>query len=148
MQICGQCTLCCKLLEIKDVKSKPNEWCKYCTKKGCSIYVHRPQDCKEFRCAWLQMPYAGIEMRPDKCGVIFEKLSDRVMGGLTEGRMIPLVKGQIQAFNREMISVVLLNHSNRSKSYFLAPFHTKKFVEEEVDDSTQLHRGFNRHSNR
>ena len=140
MQICGRCTLCCKLLEIVDVESKANEWCKHCTKNGCSIYEHRPQDCKEFMCAWLQMEYAGIDMRPDRCGVVFEKLSDRVMGGITNGRMTPLVKGQIRAFNKEMMSVMILDPNTRSKHYFLAPFHTIEFVEEQINDSRKLYR--------
>jgi hypothetical protein len=89
------------------------------------------------------MDSAGIEMRPDKCGVIFEKLSDNVIGGITDGRIAPLVKGQIRAFNREMLSVLLLNHSSKSKKYFLAPLHTREFVDGEINDSTKLYRGFN-----
>ena len=74
MQKCGECTLCCKLLHIPETNSKPNEYCKYCEiNKGCRVYDERPDGCREFQCAWLQMVNVHIDLRPDKCGVLFEK---------------------------------------------------------------------------
>ena len=57
MRECGECTLCCKLLQI-DVLDKPaNQWCKHCIPMaGCSIYKDRPQTCVKFRCMWLAFP--------------------------------------------------------------------------------------------
>jgi hypothetical protein len=136
---CGDCTLCCKLLKIEEVESAHNEWCKHCGENGCQIYDDRPEDCREFRCAWLQMDHAGIEMRPDKCGVIFEKFSDEVMAGVTDGRVEPIVQGQVEAFKREGISVVVFNHDNKQKACFLAAGHTREFVEKAVNDSAKLH---------
>jgi hypothetical protein len=81
------------------------------------------------------MDQVGIEMRPDKCGVIFEKLTNSVMAGVTGGYIAPIVRGQIEAFNREGISVVIFNHSNKQKKHYLADAHTIGFVEAEIDDS-------------
>ena len=131
MQKCDECTLCCKLLEIPETESKPNEWCKHCD-NGCSIYQDRPDGCREFECAWLQMDNVGIEMRPDKCGVIFEKFADTVIMGVTDGYVSYRVQGQIEAFKRENISVVMMDHSKRSKDYFFANGHTKEYVESKI----------------
>lgn len=137
MQDCGECTLCCKLLHIKEVDSKPNEYCKHCDLNvGCNIYDNRPDGCREFQCAWLQMNQVGIEMRPDKCGVLFEKFTDSIMMGATDGYMAHLVNGQINSFNHEGISVVILDHSKKSKTYFLAKNHTKEFVDGEINYSS------------
>jgi len=136
MQKCGECKACCKILLIEEVDSKPNEWCQHCNKNGCRIYDIRPKGCREFMCTWLQMNHVGIEMRPDKCGVVFEKFTDNVMMGGTDGKIKPIVQGQIKFFNKEGISVVIVNHNTKTKTNFLANGHTRKFVEDEINDST------------
>jgi hypothetical protein len=103
------------------------------------MYEDRPDGCREFECAWLQMERAGIEMRPDRCGVVFEKLSDDVMGGVTDGYMTYLVRGQVDAFNREGLSVVIFDHSTRRKACFLAEGHTIEFVEAEIHGGAKLY---------
>ena len=75
---CGECNLCCKLLETHDVISKIGEYCQYCD-KGCSIYSVRPKECRDYYCMWSQMSHAGIELRPDKSGIIFDKMSGDVI---------------------------------------------------------------------
>ncbi len=144
MQKCGECNLCCKLLDIDEVNSKHNEWCVHCVQKvGCMIYEKRPDECKNFNCAWSQMDYAGIEMRPDKCGALFEKFTDHLIVGVTGGLMTSLVSGQIDFFVRENISVMVLNHANKSKKFFFAEGHDKTFVEKQINDNSELHRRFN-----
>ena len=72
--ICGDCTLCCKLPPIFKEKrdgsldyEKPfkefNEWCTHCsTKKGCDIYDDRPDICKGFYCLYAQSKLEGDPM--------------------------------------------------------------------------------------
>jgi len=137
---CGECKLCCKLLLIEEVNSKPNEWCRHCSNEnGCEIYDTRPEGCKQFMCMWLQMPFVGVSMRPDKCGVVFEKFAENVVMGGTDGRVERIVEGQIKAFNNEGISVVLVNHSNKSKMDYLANGHTRKLVEDVINGCSKLH---------
>jgi hypothetical protein len=137
MQECGGCTFCCLVLEIPDVPSKHNEWCKHCDSGvGCKIYGTHPKGCREFQCAWSQMENVGKELRPDKCGVLFEKATDSVMLAATAGRIEPIVEGQIIALNREGISVMLYDHKTKTKTLFPARGHTKEFVESEINDST------------
>ena len=46
--------------------------CSKCTLGvGCQIYPERPQSCRDFVCGWLQAPYMGPELRPDRCHVVF-----------------------------------------------------------------------------
>jgi uncharacterized protein len=72
---CGECSSCCRLLEITVERApgfeKPaGEWCKHCVKPGCGIYASRPQLCKDFRCLWLDDERLGPEWRPDVSGLI------------------------------------------------------------------------------
>ena len=66
---CGECTLCCKVMGIKedDFQKPKDEWCQHAKKKcGCSIYDTRPSICKGFECLWLRGQFGGPELRPDK----------------------------------------------------------------------------------
>lgn len=72
--LCGSCTLCCKLTAVPELDKPANKWCEHCDPKiGCQIYDERPESCKNFRCIWLS---GGLpeELRPDKSRVIFERL--------------------------------------------------------------------------
>lgn len=52
---CGECTLCCKVLGIKELEKPPNEYCQHAIKgKGCGVYETRPESCQDFRCLWLE----------------------------------------------------------------------------------------------
>lgn len=138
---CGSCTLCCKLLNIKETDSKPGEYCKHCNPDiGCKIYEERPESCQIFECAWKQMRYAGKDLRPDKCFIMFEKWSDNVMvGTTTEDSISDLVLRQIEYFKNEGISTLMINHIKKTRTFFLANDHTKEFVKEEINGSTKLH---------
>lgn len=72
---CGTCTLCCKVMEIKELAKPADTWCSNCdVGKGCKVYATRPGSCGEFECVWLQTQDApeplGPELRPDICGVV------------------------------------------------------------------------------
>lgn len=141
---CGNCTMCCKFPKIVETKSKAGEYCKYCEPKvGCKIYSERPESCKIFECAWKQMEHAGEELRPDRCNVLFEKWSDYLIVGATDTELSKLVLAQIDFFRGEGISVLIIDHSKKSKTVFLAPGHTRQFVKEQINGSTKLHRRLN-----
>lgn len=53
---CGDCRLCCKVMAIGELQKPRNIWCHFCNLKagpGCSIYDARPEECREYECAWL-----------------------------------------------------------------------------------------------
>lgn len=62
---CGDCAMCCKLLEIKALNKPANEWCVNCsTRKGCDIYETRPQTCHNFNCGYMTQGAIGEEWWP------------------------------------------------------------------------------------
>ena len=75
---CGTCTSCCTLLEVTEVGTSVNEWCKHCEAgKGCTIYDSRPQMCRSFSCVWLQ-GHLDDEWYPEKSGMVVHFSQDAV----------------------------------------------------------------------
>ena len=73
MRSCGCCTLCCKLLPVPWMNSVEGENCQHCSPGvGCDIFNEAPSKCKEFNCLWKHADVMGEDLRPDKCGVVFE----------------------------------------------------------------------------
>ena len=70
---CGSCCLCCKLPGVFEVDKPVNKWCKFAKPgKGCGVYDARPNSCRAYKCVWLQVEALPPQIRPDRCGVIFE----------------------------------------------------------------------------
>jgi hypothetical protein len=140
---CGECTLCCKLLETHDIKTERGEICPYCSEKGCLIYHDRPNECREYKCMWLQMDAVGIEMRPDKSHIIFDKISDTTICAIHDPdyEISKFVIGQIASFNKEGYSVVIFY--GKKHSVFRLPEHDYTTIMREIDDRSKLYRRFN-----
>lgn len=63
---CGSCTLCCKVLGVREIDKLSGEWCRHAvSKRGCAIYADRPETCRTFRCLWLD-GLTGDDDRPDR----------------------------------------------------------------------------------
>lgn len=123
---CGECTECCELLyidsrkplkenevELITIESPAGELCKHCNKNvGCTVHEDRPLICRTFECAYVQHENAPIELRPDKCGIIFEKLDDElILGTIKPDRLISdMGTQQLHSFNRQGYSVVLTKY--------------------------------------
>ncbi len=131
---CGGCTLCCKLLEIKEINKPANQLCTDCIlNKGCGIYKDKPQSCTDFQCAYYQMDRVSKDLRPDNCKVIFEKVSGHIFFG-TQDPDFPMTEvaiKQIGSFNREGYSVVIATKDR--KDIFLAQNHTPEQIKEDFD---------------
>lgn len=106
---CDGCTLCCELFNIPWMNSPPGKRCKHCNGSGCDIYKNAPKQCLDFKCAYLQMKKVSINMRPDKCGIIFEKIADDIFYGSLHPsyNLNDYVKKQISIFLNEGYSVVI-----------------------------------------
>jgi len=79
------------------------------------------------------MPKASTDLRPDNCGVIFEKMTDNIFVGTKEKHtpISAVVMKQIQVFANEGVSV-LINSLGGDKEIYLAHDMTKKDVVEEM----------------
>lgn len=120
---CGGCTLCCELFDIPWMDSPPGEICKYCKNDGCDIYDTAPKECLEFQCAYNQMDKVSINLRPDKCKVIFEKITADVFIGTTDPNISNLpdvAKRQIHSFLQEGFSVILFNQKIKTPFIYTA----------------------------
>ncbi len=66
---CGDCALCCKVLEIvesEDLDKPPGQWCRHWSKKcGCAIYEKREEVCKIFNCFW-KVGLIPEDLKPNK----------------------------------------------------------------------------------
>lgn len=102
MRVCGECTMCCHYLNIPEVPSPPRETCKHCD-KGCTIYETRPQSCRGFSCLWLAEPQIPDRLRPDICGMFFEKPGEKVYIGHGPTPSLEL----IQKINEAGFSVIV-----------------------------------------
>lgn len=68
---CGECTLCCKLMGVPEIRKPPARWCADCERgKGCGIYETRPNSCRNFQCFWLMDDGFPDEFRPDRIGAL------------------------------------------------------------------------------
>ena len=143
---CGNCTLCCKLTEIRSLPtpSPIDTYCEWCSPGvGCRNYSSRPDECRKYQCMWSQMSNVVVGLRPDLSHIIFERASDDVINARLEKnhKMSRLVVGQIRAFNSEGFSVFVLR--GRSSICFPAEKHSQEYVRKVVNDCAKLYRRLN-----
>lgn len=68
---CDTCTMCCKILSIKDLEKPQGQWCSHCNiGKGCKIYDLRPEECKTFYCGYLSWVMVNEWWFPAKCKMV------------------------------------------------------------------------------
>jgi len=126
---CGECNRCCALFAVTELNKRETTLCPFWDKK-CTIYSSRPKSCKEFSCAWLQSGSANINLRPDKCGILFEKLSERIFFGTVdpEIKMSEIGVAQIKSFVLQGYSVVLASPKEATNRLFLNEHHKEEEI--------------------
>jgi hypothetical protein len=68
---CEGCTLCCKLMAIKELNKPRLAECSHCdVGVGCKIYENRPHECGEFYCSYRLDANLGEEWRPSICKIV------------------------------------------------------------------------------
>jgi len=128
---CGDCTLCCVVFPIKEIKKPFNTVCSLLCESGCSIYNSRPKECSDYDCAWVQEDDITVELRPDKCGIMFTKLDEQIMFGLLDPNNTPSEMGkmQIHAFVEQGYSVVMSSSKIKDNGFFINPKHNRDDIE-------------------
>lgn len=62
---CGTCTMCCKVMGIREIAKPPGQWCTHCTPgQGCGIYETRPSACRTFYCGYRVRSYVPEAWKP------------------------------------------------------------------------------------
>lgn len=76
MQDCVGCGMCCYIPEIPELDKECYSECSKCSDdRLCLSYDQRPEACKSYKCYWAVNDLSD-NLRPDKCGVMFEKVEN------------------------------------------------------------------------
>lgn len=129
---CGECTACCTLFPVKWLNKGINTPCIHCD-KGCLIQDTKPDECRDFNCAYIQSGATNEKLRPDNCGIVFEKVSDRIFYGtvIPEAKITDYAKGQVNAFVKQGFSVVLASLNETSNKFFINIDHDEYEIRNE-----------------
>lgn len=85
---CNECTLCCKLLPVREINKPANKRCVHQRSiKGCSIYHSDkfPRSCALWSCVWLSDPHAKGLARPDRSHYVIDPSPDFIEIDLRDG---------------------------------------------------------------
>ena len=70
---CGECSLCCKVMGVPEVKPERHSWCPHADPgRGCKIYEKRPLPCQQFVCLWLIDEKLGEHWYPAKSKILID----------------------------------------------------------------------------
>lgn len=109
---CGTCTLCCKVLLIRELAKPMGRWCAHCNPgRGCAIHAARPQECRDFFCLWMVDPRLGPEWKPEKAK--FVVTNDRTGINL----MIRCDPGFPQAWRQEPYHAVIRGWARAAQAH-------------------------------
>ena len=130
--VCGECTLCCDLFEVKWLNKPVNTKCIHCD-LGCKIHDEKPSECTDFDCAYIQSKVTNINLRPYKCGIIFEKLSDNIFYGTVNPNQKPTkyAFAQINNFITQGFSVVLGSIKEPTNKFIISDKHEELVIRNE-----------------
>lgn len=71
---CGSCSLCCKVMEVPEVKPR-HDWCQHADPgHGCKIYRTRPEPCRAFHCEWLRDTHIAEYWFPAKSKIVINAI--------------------------------------------------------------------------
>jgi hypothetical protein len=134
---CGECTLCCKLLGIKELRKPQYEWCPHCDiGHGCTIYGDRPQSCRDYECMWLQTEVIPDECRPDRSHVVLTMLPDNehiqvnVDPQRPEAHKTGLMGGVIGAISHQFDLFVIIGPEKRQLVTTKSPDEVRRMVKD------------------
>lgn len=136
---CGTCTACCDTFPVNWLGKGPNEPCEHCL-LGCQIHDSKPDECLTFECMYYQTE-VPLDLRPDQCGVIFEKLSDRLIYGTVIARLTAKAAKQVYAFQAQGFSVVLAHNIGNSSRTVLAEDHDPDEIQAEFQAHVEARYG-------
>ena len=78
-KICGDCTLCCKVMAIEQLAKPVGAWCSHCRPgRGCQIYPERPAECQTFSCLWLIDELLDQRWKPSKSRFVLTTSEDGI----------------------------------------------------------------------
>jgi len=80
MRSCDGCTLCCKVIGVKEFAKPKGVWCSNCKiGTGCMIHETRPNVCRAYSCRFLVDESLDENWRPDRSGLVINADRNRVV---------------------------------------------------------------------
>lgn len=87
MRACDGCTLCCKVIGVREIEKSRGSWCKHCdVGRGCTIHPMRPAECRTYACRFQVDPELDEIWRPSKSGLVINVDRRRVVVNVDTGR--------------------------------------------------------------
>jgi hypothetical protein len=78
-RVCGDCTLCCKVMAIEELAKPTGGWCPHCQPgRGCRIYAARPGECRSYSCLWLTDERIDPRWKPNKSKLVLTTSEDGI----------------------------------------------------------------------
>lgn len=108
---CGPCSLCCKLVPVKELNKPAGQWCTYrAATGGCKVHATRPASCFDYQCGWSLRAELDDRWRPDNAKFVLS---------VPEGQLIVLCDpGSPDTWRREPYYTQIKKWSERnSKNY-------------------------------
>jgi hypothetical protein len=149
--LCGTCSLCCKVKSIAELKKPMNTWCSYCDRShGCRIHdtPEMPASCKAYTCLWYSTQSfedasrrLPLNFRPDHTKVVVD-----VPGNLANPAAIfwidPSYPGAMRSEeNQFLVRTLALEHAvieargNKRKILAINESAAKRMIEDGCDMS-------------
>jgi len=97
---CGGCTLCCKLMPVRELAKPANTRCEHQSSRGCGIYrkLGFPRSCELWSCAWLTEADTADQPRPDRAGYVIDIIPDMIRARRNETHEIEFELVMIQVW--------------------------------------------------
>jgi hypothetical protein len=78
-RLCGDCTLCCKVMAIEEFEKPAGSWCPHCKPgRGCLVYERRPAECRKYDCLWLIDVRFGEHWKPSRSKLVLTLSADGI----------------------------------------------------------------------
>ena len=144
MKECGDCAVCCYHCNVPEMNSPAGEMCSKNTGTGCSIYENRPAICRPFKCLWLAQEQLPDDLRPDRCGVMFETpfQCDTWIGYVDPKFPDALEQENVQTLVDKIVAIghsVVIYWPNGDKKYALAKGVSKEMMHTQVNNAVVTH---------
>ena len=81
--------MCCTVLDIAELSKPAGTRCPDCTpRKGCNVYKTRPEPCRAFECAYIQLNALPKYLKPSRAGFVLtaNRDSSAFVAHVQEGR--------------------------------------------------------------
>ena len=129
---CEECTLCCTMFPVNWLNKEMNTDCKHCN-LGCMIHDTKPSECSDYNCMYAQVENVPKALRPDISGIIFDKMTDKIIYGMLDPKKNPseIGKKQIGAFISQGFSVIMASSKKTENRYLINPAHDENEIRKE-----------------